>query len=322
MQRRKLLKSAAAAAGPAEEALGEPRRSERAALGGAVLRQLDKLSAAPLEPALYIVSTPIGNLADITLRALSTLERSDIVVCEDTRHSRKLLSAYCLRKKLEAYHDFSGEKDRERILRHLEGGKSVALISDAGTPLIADPGYKLVRSALERGVAVFAIPGPSAILTAQVASGLPADRFFFAGFLPPKERARQEALKNLQGVPGTILLYESGARLGRTLEALARIFPDRTVAIARELTKLHEEIVRGSAAELASRIGEAPVLGEIVLLVGPGEAAPPSETQIEEALSAALKSASLKEAVEEVTKGLGVARKIVYNLALKMRDKK
>ena len=204
-----------------------------------VQRQLDRLSAGSLAAGLYIVSTPIGNLGDISLRALSTLAAADMVVCEDTRHSRKLFSAYGIGRKLETYHDFSGEKDRARILGALREGKSVAVISDAGTPLIADPGFKLVRGAVAEGFRVFAAPGPSALLSALVASGLPSDQFFFGGFLPPKEMARREILEALRAVPGTLIVYETPSRIEATLSAIGAIFPDRQITLARELTKIH-----------------------------------------------------------------------------------
>ncbi|MFY9639991.1 MAG: 16S rRNA (cytidine(1402)-2'-O)-methyltransferase [Rhodomicrobium sp.] len=285
-------------------------------------RQLDKLAASTLAPGLYLVSTPIGNLADISVRALFVLSAADIAVCEDTRHSRKLLAAYGIGRKLDAYHDFSGDKDRARILAALGQGKSVALISDAGTPLIADPGYKLVRAAIAQGISVFAIPGPSAILAALVTSGLPPDRFYFGGFLPPKEAARREVLEAAQAIPGTLIFYESGSRLEETFEALEAIFPRRPISIARELTKFHETVLRGSTGELLEEIRDRPPPGEFVLLIGPGEAAPASNEDIEAALKNALQRGSLKEAVEEVAKGLEVSRKTVYNLALKLRVQK
>jgi 16S rRNA (cytidine1402-2'-O)-methyltransferase len=299
--------------------LKQPDLSARLTLG--ITRQIDKLANAPLEPGLYLVSTPIGNLADISIRALSVLAAADMAFCEDTRHSRKLFSAYGLHRKLSAYHDFSGEKDRDRITEALTAGKSVALISDAGTPLVADPGYKLVREAIQKGVAVFAIPGPSAVMAALVASGLATDQFFFGGFLPSKDAARLAALENLRAVPGTLILYETAARIEGTLEALKTLFPDRAVIIARELTKLHEEFLRGTAESLLETVSKRPLQGELVLMIGAGSTAAPSEEDIRQALARALDGARLKEAVEEVSKGLGVGRKIVYNLALQIKGK-
>ena len=291
-----------------------------AGLASGVHRQLDKLFSSSLAPGLYLVSTPIGNLADISLRALSTLACADMAVCEDTRHSRKLLSAYGIRRKLETYHDFSGDRDRARILAAIEEGKSVALISDAGTPLVADPGFKLARAALAEGFDVFAVPGPSAILAALVASGLATDKFFFGGFPSPKRAARLRELESARGVPGTLIFYESGSRLPETLDAIATVFSGRPVAVARELTKLHETIMRGTAREILREVQADIPPGEFVILIGPGEAEQIAEDDIEKALRGALERGSLKEAVEEVARGLGVGRKTVYNLALKLRE--
>ena len=284
-----------------------------------VQQQLEKLKAAPLAAGLYIVSTPIGNLGDISIRALFTLAAADMVVCEDTRHSRKLFSAYGIGRKLETYHDFSGEKDRARILGALREGKSVAVISDAGTPLIADPGFKLVRAAVEEGFSVFPVPGPSALLSALVASGLPSDQFFFVGFLPPKEMARREALEALRAVPGTFILYETPSRIEATLAALGVIFPDRQITLARELTKIHEGFARGTAEMLLGEVKGTPPLGEIVVLIGPGQTPQAQDEDLEDALRQAMERVSLREAVEEVAKGLGAGKKKVYNLALKLK---
>ena len=281
--------------------------------------QLDKLNAAPLAAGLYIVSTPIGNLGDISVRALFTLAAADMVVCEDTRHSRRLFSAYGIGRKLETYHDFSGEKDRARILEALGAGKSVAVISDAGTPLIADPGFKLVRAAIVEGFRVFPVPGPSALLSALVASGLPSDQFFFGGFLPPKETARRETLEAISAVPGTHIFYETPSRIEATLSALSVIFPDRQITLARELTKIHEGFAHGTAEMLLEKIKETPVLGEIVVLIGPGETPQAQDADLEDALRNAMERVSLREAVEEVAKGLGAGKKKVYNLALKLK---
>jgi 16S rRNA (cytidine1402-2'-O)-methyltransferase len=294
----------------------------KAALAASLDRQLDKLVEAPLAPGLYIVSTPIGNLGDISLRALAVLALADAVFCEDTRHSRKLLTAYGIGRRLDAYHDFSGEHDRTRILAFLKVGKSVALISDAGTPLVADPGFKLVRAAIEEGAAVFAIPGPSAILAALVTAGLATDRFHFGGFLPPKDTARRNELEAARSIPGTLVFYETGNRLEETAAALKDIFPGRPIAIARELTKHFETVLRGTPSEILSEIRNAPPAGEFVILIGPGEQAPPANADIENALKNAMLRTSLKEAVEEVARGLGVGRKQVYNLALQLKSEK
>ncbi len=289
------------------------------ALVSGLQQRLDKLNEAPLAAGLYIVSTPIGNLGDISVRALFTLAAADMVVCEDTRHSRKLFSAYGIGRKLETYHDFSGEKDRARILDALREGKSVAVISDAGTPLIADPGFKLVRAAVAEGYSVFPVPGPSALLSALVASGLPSDQFFFGGFLPQKETARRKALISIRDIPGTLILYETPSRIEATLTALGEILPDRAVTIARELTKVHETLARGTPVALLEEVRRNAPKGELVILIGPGEPRTASEADIEEALREALKRESVKEAVEKVATELGVGKKKVYNLALKLK---
>jgi 16S rRNA (cytidine1402-2'-O)-methyltransferase len=308
-----------AAAVPSEgPAANRPLKPELA-LG--LERQLDKLLSEPLAPGLYIVSTPIGNLADISIRALCVLASADAVFCEDTRHSRKLLAAYGIGRKLEAYHDFSGDRDRDRILAALRHGRSVALISDAGTPLIADPGFKLVRAAIAEGFGVFAIPGPSALLAALVTAGLPTDQFHFGGFLPPKQAAKRRELEAAKAIPGTLVFYESGSRIEETAEALAEIFPGRLVVIARELTKLFETALRGTPDAILEQIRGTQPAGEFVVLIGPGEQKPPEQKDIESALLSAMRRVSLKEAVEEVAKGLGVGRKQVYNLALQLRSK-
>jgi 16S rRNA (cytidine1402-2'-O)-methyltransferase len=306
--------------GPAPNPDGDP--DTKSAILQAIGRQLDKLCSSPLLPGLYIVSTPIGNLSDISIRALFTLATADVALCEDTRHSRKLISSYGIHRKLEAYHDFSGEKDRSRVLGALAEGKSVAIVSDAGTPLISDPGYKLVRDAISAGFGVYAVPGPSALLAALVTSGLPSDRFYFGGFLPPKDAARSAELERLRSQPGTLIFHETGGRLEAALETLEAVLPERPVAIARELTKLHESVLRGTAKELLGKIRRKPPLGEFVLLIGPGEEKAATPEDIEKALRTAMQRISLKDAVEEVSKGLGVGRKAVYNLALKVGEKK
>jgi 16S rRNA (cytidine1402-2'-O)-methyltransferase len=320
MARQRPSKNSSSASDEAGTRPGGASKPLEAGLAAGLERQLDKLTASKLAPGLYVVSTPIGNLADITVRALFTLAAADMVLCEDTRHSRKLFSAYGIHGMLQSYHDFSDERDRERILAALGEGKAVALISDAGTPLIADPGFKLVRAAIAGGFNVFAIPGASAILAALVGSGLPSDRFYFGGFLPAKETARWQVFENLRSVAGTLIFYETAGRLEGTLETLSTLFPGRPITVARELTKHYEEFLRGSAESVAGKIRETPPLGELVLLVGPGETAPATEEDIQQALRVAMTSGTLKEAVEEVAKGLGAARKTVYNLALKLRD--
>ncbi len=320
MGKRRAAKISGSAHGEFMATVAQLPETLKTELAAAVERQIEKLGAAALAPGLYLVSTPIGNLSDISIRALFTLAAADIALCEDTRHSRKLFSAYGIGRKLDAYHDFSGEKERERILAALREGKSVALISDAGTPLVADPGFKLARAALAEGHSVFPVPGASAIMAALVASGLSSDCFFFGGFLPQKEKARRVALEALRDAPGTLIFYETASRIEAALKAIAGVFPDRPVALARELTKIHEAFVRGTPEQLLAAVERNPPKGELVLLIGPGDAPETDDANLEDALRKAMKGGSLKEAVEEVATGLGAGKKRVYNLALKLRD--
>ncbi len=285
----------------------------------AVMQQLNKVAAQPLAAGLYIVATPIGHLADITLRALTTLAAVDLILCEDTRHSRKLLTAYGLGRPLRAYHDFSSETERTDILDRIASGSAIALISDAGTPLVSDPGYKLVRAALLLGIRVIPIPGASAVLAALVASGLPSDQFHFAGFMPRKDKGRRDKLVAMEDIPGTLIFFETGPRLLETLEAINDMLPGRTLTVARELTKLHETVITGSFADIAERLGDGEPIGEIAVLISPQEERPVDENAIAEALQKALKTETLKKSVEEVTKRFDAPRNMVYNLALKLR---
>ncbi len=239
-------------------------------------RLLERATAAlademerPLQPGLYLVATPIGNLADISLRALVVLARADLIAAEDTRHSRKLLSHFGIRAELTPYHEHNAAKERPRLLARIRAGFSVALISDAGTPLISDPGYKLVREALEAGLQVTSVPGPSAALAALTSAGLPTDTFLFAGFLPPKGGQRRKRLEGLKPVPATLIFYETASRLAATLADMAQIFGAREAAIAKELTKLHESVARGTPAALAAAFDSTELKGEFVVLVGP-----------------------------------------------------
>jgi len=280
--------------------------------------------ALPLESGLYLVSTPIGNLADISLRALGVLARADLIVCEDTRHSRKLLSHYGLAAKLEAYHEHNAQRMRPRILERVQAGLAVALIADAGTPLISDPGFKLVRAALEQGLSVVSVPGPSAPIAALTSSGLPSDRFFFEGFLPPKSAARRKRLEAIAGLPGTLILFEAGSRLASALRDAAEVLGARPGAVAKELTKRHETVLRGTLDELAQAIDEAGseiIRGEFVLLIGQGEGQDVSDQLISEQLETALATMSLRDAVRVVAEGLGVQRNRVYQLGLALAAK-
>jgi 16S rRNA (cytidine1402-2'-O)-methyltransferase len=283
---------------------------------------LADLLARPLAPGLYLVATPIGNLADISLRALAVLARADLIAAEDTRHSRKLLSHFGLSAELAPYHEHNAERERPRLIARLHAGQSVALISDAGTPLVSDPGYKLVRDALDQGLTVTSIPGPSASLAALTSSGLPTDTFLFAGFLPPKSGPRRARLTELKAVPATLLLFETGPRLAKSLADMAETLGGREAAIAKELTKLHEGVTRGRLDVLAAEFAtaEAPK-GEFVVVIGPPEesAAETSDEEILRQLEKALKVESFRDAVRSVAEVLNVARARVYELGLKMK---
>ncbi len=284
--------------------------------------ELARELSLPLAPGLYLVATPIGNLADITLRAITTLARADVVYCEDTRHSRTLLAHYAIRATMRPYHEHNAEEQRPRILHELTQGRSIALISDAGTPLISDPGFKLVRDAVMEGHGVVAIPGASASLAALTVGGLPTDAFFFAGFLPPREGARKARIGDLAAVPGTLVVYEAPTRAAETLADLAAVLGDRPAALARELTKLHEEVRRGPLTELARHFVAEPPKGEVVILVGPPGEAEVSDAVIEAKLTSALAAMSTRDATRIVAETLKVPKARVYDLALglKRRD--
>jgi 16S rRNA (cytidine1402-2'-O)-methyltransferase len=274
------------------------------------------MSAERLPPGLYIVATPIGNLGDFSHRAAETLRRADLVLAEDKRVSAKLLAHAGAKVPMATYHDHTGEAERERVVARL-GTEAVALVSDAGTPLISDPGYKLVRAARDAGHSVFTIPGPSAVIAALTLAGLPTDRFLFAGFLPSKAKARADATAELAGVRATLVFYESGPRLSDTLAALREALGDRDAAVAREISKLHEECVRGSLSGLAERYAENAPKGEIVIVVGPPtEAAQASDAELDDALDQALQSLSPSRAAAEVAGRLNVPRKRAYARAL------
>lgn len=275
----------------------------------------------PPEPGLYVVSTPIGNLRDITLRALDILGGATRVYAEDTRVARKLLDAYGLRPRLGSYHEHNAEQAREEILKALAAGESVALISDAGTPLVSDPGFKLVRAALDAGHRVFPAPGASALLAALTAAGLPTDRFLFAGFLAAKQGARRAALEEVAGIDATLVFFETGPRLAESLTDMAELLGDRAAAVARELTKLFEETRRGTLAELAAHYREqGPPRGEIVVVVGPPPpAAEASDAELDAFLAGMLANMGVKEAAANAALRLGVSRKRAYTRALQIK---
>ncbi|MDP4023211.1 16S rRNA (cytidine(1402)-2'-O)-methyltransferase [Methylobacterium sp. NEAU 140] len=275
----------------------------------------------PLAPGLHIVATPIGNLRDVTIRALATLAAADAVLAEDTRVTRTLLAHYGITTPLVAYHEHSGETVRERVVARLREGEALALVSDAGTPLVSDPGYKLVQAAIEAGIAITPVPGPSAVTTALVAAGLPTDRFFFEGFLPQKAGARRNRLEALAGVPGTLVLFESPHRLPEMLaDAAAVLGPERPAAVTRELTKLYETVRRDTLGSLADRFGgEGPPKGEIVVVIGAApatERATDGDAALDAALRAALERHSIKDAASLVADETGQPRRLVYARAL------
>lgn len=291
-------------------------------LGPSVSNRLANLLAAPLAPGLYVVATPIGNLGDITLRALAVLAAADAVYCEDTRHSRGLFSAFGIRQRLRSYHEHNAEAERPRIMAELADGKRIALISDAGTPLISDPGYKLVRSAIEAGHRVSSLPGASALLAALASAGLPSDRFLFAGFLPSKQGARREAIAGLASIEATLVLYEAPGRLADTLADLAACLGAREAVVGRELTKLHEEMLRGPLPTLATEVAAREIRGEVVILVAPPAAASHiiDDDQIRARLSVALADTSLRDAARILADELGVPKKRVYDLGLGLKQ--
>jgi 16S rRNA (cytidine1402-2'-O)-methyltransferase len=273
--------------------------------------------APPLEPGLYLVATPIGNLRDITVRALEVLAAADLIACEDTRVSRKLLDHYGLTTPLTPYHDHNAAQARPKLLARLADGAAVALISDAGTPLVSDPGYKLVREARAAGVSVTALPGASAVLAALAVSALPTDRFFFEGFLPAKEGQRRSRIAELKRIPSTLVLFESGPRIAGALADLAVGLGAREAAICRELTKLHEEVRRGDLAALArDYAGGAETRGEFVIVIAPPTPDTAETTDIDTLLRQALARLSVKEAVAEIAAVTGEARRDVYQRAL------
>jgi 16S rRNA (cytidine1402-2'-O)-methyltransferase len=279
------------------------------------------VAAPALAPGLHVVATPIGNLGDITLRALRTLAGADFILCEDTRVTVKLTRHFGIAAPLRPYHDHNAARVRPAIVEALRKGAAVALVSDAGTPLVSDPGFKLVEAAIAEAVPVEAVPGASAALAALTVSGLPSDRFLFAGFLPSRAGARREALDALAAVPASLIFYESPKRLAASLQAMAEILGDRPAAVARELTKRHEETRRGRLSALAAEhAAEQPPRGEIVVVVGPPEpAVAPTGDALDALLIEALASAPVKQAAGDVAAATGVPRRELYARALALK---
>jgi 16S rRNA (cytidine1402-2'-O)-methyltransferase len=278
--------------------------------------------ARPLEPALYLVATPIGNLADITIRALETLAAADVLACEDTRVSRVLLERYGIRRRTTAYHEHNAAEAGPRLMAALEEGQSVALISDAGTPLVSDPGYRLVGEALERGLRVVPIPGPSAALAALTVSGLPSDAFLFAGFLPVKAGQKRTRLEQWQAVPATLIFFESPRRVADTLDAMAQVLgAERRAAVCRELTKTFEEARHGTLGELAAHYSAADTpKGEVVICVGPAaneEAAPADVDALLIGLAAEMPAS---KAAAEAARMTGQPKQELYRRLLALKE--
>ena len=273
-----------------------------------------------------MVATPIGNLGDITGRAVAILAGADVVACEDTRKTRALLVAHGITARTLAYHEHNADKARPGLIARLARGEAVALVSDAGTPLVSDPGYKLVRAAIEAGLRVIPVPGPSAALAALVASGLPSDRFMFIGFLPARGAARRRALDQIKEIAATLILYESARRLPSALADMARVLGPREAAVARELTKLHEEVRHGTLAALAAHYhGAGAPKGEVAVVIAPpapGAGAAITEADLDARLKAALETGTVRDAAALVSAATGVARKRVYARALALAGRR
>jgi 16S rRNA (cytidine1402-2'-O)-methyltransferase len=280
-----------------------------------------RIPARPLDPGLYVVATPIGNLGDVTLRALATLAAADLIACEDTRVTRVLTARYGIATALVPYHEHNAAAQRPKLLAALAEGKAVALCSDAGTPLVSDPGYRLVGAALASGHAVIPVPGPSAMLAGLVTAGLPTDTFLFGGFLPTKEAGRRKRLGELVRVPATLVFYESPNRLAGSLADMATVLGgERRAAVARELTKAFEEIRRDSLRALAAAYAEEPApKGEVVILVGPPIAGEPSTEEVDALLASLLQSNGVRAAAEAAAAATGLPRRELYQRALALQ---
>ena len=279
-------------------------------------------SAQPFE-GLAIVATPIGHSRDITLRALDILGQADAIACEDTRVTAKLLSIHGISRPLVAYHEHNAQMARPKLIKRLKGGETVALVSDAGTPLVSDPGYKLVRACIEEGIPVTPVPGASAVLSALVVSGLPTDRFFFAGFLPSKSAARKRALAGVAEIPGSLVFLESTRRLAASLADMADTLGPRQAMIGREITKMFEQIMRGTLDDLAAHYKTSgPPKGEVTIVVAPFKKEAVDDAGLDRQLKAALKNGSVRDAANAVSAATGLARRKVYARALVLQKEK
>lgn len=287
--------------------------------GGRARRKPTTLDDVALSPGLYLVATPIGNARDITLRALDVLTAADVIACEDTRVTAKLLTIHGIATPTTAYHEHNARRAGPALIERIARGQAVALVSDAGTPLVSDPGYRLVQAAIAAGLPITSIPGPSSVLTALTLAGLPTDRFLFAGFLPPKTAGRRQALAELADVRTTLVFLETPPRLAASLADMAAQLGDRAAVVARELTKFYEEVRRGGLAELAAHYAAAGApKGEVVVLVGPPVADVVDDDEVDRALAEALASMSVKDAAASVAAATGRPRREVYRRALSL----
>ncbi len=281
---------------------------------------MEDLLNQPLLPALYLVATPIGHLADISLRALAILAKADFVAAEDTRHSRKLLQNYGISSEMISYHDHNGDQMRPKIIKMIKDGRSVALISDAGTPLISDPGYKLAKLVREAGLRVEVAPGASSVIAGLCLSGLPTDTFLFEGFLPAKQVARTKRLETLKTIQGSLVFFETAKRIEAVVKDALACLGDRDTSVLRELTKVHEEVIEGKLSDLKSQLETRDLKGEIVFIIGPPLEAEITDEDINEALKNHLsEGASVRDSVSEVMTGMNLPKKRVYDLALKLK---
>jgi len=289
---------------------------------GSDCKPSDQSQSSALSSGLYIVATPIGNARDISLRALDVLTHADLVLCEDTRVTSKLFSRHNISNTLLSYHEHNAKHVRPEVIRRLKKGGTVALVSDAGTPLVSDPGYKLVESCIEEDITLTTIPGASAVLSALVLSGLPTDRFFFYGFLPNKTVGRQKALTEIRDVPGSLVFLESAKRLAASLSDMASVLGPRPVAVTRELTKLYEEVKRGSLGQLSQHyLDNGPPKGEVTIVVGsPPPKEVPEGDQLDELIVDSLARLSVKEAAAKISLETGLAKRVIYNRALELKN--
>ncbi len=281
-----------------------------------------RFEAESIAPGLYVVATPIGNLGDITIRALATMASADVILCEDTRTSGKLMERFAIRTKLSPYHEHNAQKVRPAIIARLKQGAAIALISDAGMPLVSDPGYRLVKEAAEQGIPITACPGPSAVLTGLALSGLPTDRFTFAGFVPQKQGERKKFFAEFEKLRSTLIFFESPHRIIETLQDIETALPGRAIAVTRELTKLHEEVLRGTAGEIAASLSaRASVKGEITLIVGPpGEEEAAPDDIVNDAIAAALESMSASKAASDIARRFNLNRSDIYQRILSLKS--